>query len=292
MTKRHQRPIAVESIHDFYSFRLDNTRRIDVYLPPDYEASLDRRYKVLYANDGQDMPALKLKEKLEELFAARKIEPIIVVAIHATEDRLREYGISGVPNYRRRGDRASEYAQFIIDEVRPYVNQKYRTLGGAMNTAVMGSSLGGLSAFDLAWHYPDHFGSVGAFSGSFWWRTDNSTWQAQQATRIAHQIVEAGPKRSGLRFWFEAGTHDELADRDRNGTIDSIQDTLELIGALVAIGYRRHRDMTYSEIKGGQHNQATWAQALPDFLHWAFPLHRNYFVRWIDRLLHLSRRNP
>lgn len=284
MTKPHpERRLSLEAIADFYSFNLHSPRRIDVYLPPDYFTSELRRYKVLYLNDGQDAPALKLAETLEHLIAAHKIDPLIAVAIHATADRLNEYGISDIPNAAGRGAQAARYAKFVIGEVLPSIDQEYRTLGGAPNTAVMGSSLGGLSAFDLAWHHPDVFGSVGTFSAAFWWRTDNSTWQAQQATRIAHQIVRAGPKRSGLKFWFEAGSHDEWADRDRNGVIDSIQDTLELIADLQSIGYRRSRDIHYLEVKGGQHTQATWARALPEFLRWAFPA-RRYLARWLDRL--------
>ncbi|HMA20492.1 MAG TPA: alpha/beta hydrolase-fold protein, partial [Gemmatimonadaceae bacterium] len=197
-------PIRVETLDDFYSFQLACTRRIDIYLPPDHDSAHERRYKVLYLNDGQDADALRLSETLARLVSARLIEPIIAVAIHATMDRLQEYGISNIPNASGRGADATSYARFIVDELLPYIDWKYRTLSSTSNTAILGSSLGGLSAFDLAWHHPDRFGSVGMLSAAFWWRIDNSTWQARQATRIAHRIVRAGPKRSGLRFWFEA----------------------------------------------------------------------------------------
>jgi enterochelin esterase-like enzyme len=275
--------IRVESIDDFYSFHLSNTRRIELYLPPDYTQSVDRRYPVLYLNDGQDAPALHLSETLAHLIAVHRIEPIIAVAIHATADRMNEYGISNIPNSAGRGARAAAYAQFVLDELMPFIDRTYRTQPDAPHTALFGSSLGGLSAFDIAWYHSLRVGCVGACSASFWWRTDNSTWQSQQATRIAHQIVRAGPKRSGLRFWFQTGTADEFADRDRNGVIDAIQDTLELMDALQSIGYRRDRDLHYHEMKGGHHHQATWAQALPVFLHWAFPPSGNRLKRWLLR---------
>jgi enterochelin esterase-like enzyme len=277
--------IRVESIDDFYSFQLSNTRRIDIHLPPDYGRATDVRYPVLYLNDGQDALALHLAETLARLSAARKIDPIIAVAIHATADRMNEYGISNIPNAVGRGARAAAYAQFLIDELVPFIDRTYRTQSDAPHTALFGSSLGGLSAFDIAWYHSLRVGCVGACSASFWWRTDNSTRQAQQATRIAHQIVRAGPKRSGLRFWFETGTADEAADRDRNGVIDAIQDTLELMDALQSIGYRRDRELHYHEIKGGQHHQATWAQALPVFLQWAFPPSGNRLRRWLAKWL-------
>ncbi len=272
--------IHVETISDFYSFRLNNTRPIEIFLPTDYARSNTRRYPVLYLNDGQDAPALHLAQTLEHLQHTRRIQPIIAVAVHATIDRMNEYGVSNIPNAIGRGALAADYAQFIVNEVQPYINHYYRTQLVAENTAIMGSSLGGLSAFDIAWHFPENFGVAGAFSASFWWRTDNSSWQKQQSSRIVHQVVRAGPKRSGLRFWLEAGTDDERADRDRNGVIDAIQDTLELIDELVKIGYERDRDIHYFEIKGGQHNQETWAKALPVFLQWAFPLKQN----WLQRL--------
>jgi enterochelin esterase-like enzyme len=277
--------IRVESIDDFYSFQFDNTRRLDIVLPLDYARAADAHYPVLYLNDGQDASALHLTKTLARLSAARQIAPIIAVAIHATVDRMNEYGISNRPNAIGHGAHAARYAEFLLTEVLPYIDRHYRTRRAAPQTAIMGSSLGGLSAFDLAWQHPDRFGIVGAFSASFWWRADNSTWQTQQATRIAHQIVRAGPKRSGLRFWFEAGTADETSDRDRNGVIDAIQDTLELMDALRSIGYRRDRDLKYHEVKGGQHHPATWAQALPVFLQWAFPPSGNRFKHWLWKRL-------
>ena len=101
---------------------------------------------------------------------------------------------------------------------------------------------------------------------------DASSVAARQNSRVAHAAVRAGPFKPGLRFWFEAGTKDETDDRDGNGVIDAIQDTTELIDALTALGYNAGADVEYVQVEGGQHNQATWAAALPDFLIWAFPL--------------------
>ncbi len=291
MTNPLHSAVTIETIDDFYSFNLDNTRPIEIYLPPDYSRDPERAYKVLYANDGQDMRGLSLKSILDALYARHAIDPIIVVAIHATNDRLNEYGLSDQHDYRHRGALATTYARFVIDELAPFIDHHYRTLGGSSNTAIMGWSLGGLSAFDLGWQHPDRFGIVGAFSASFWWRSDNSSPHSQQASRLAHRTVRAGIKRSGLRFWFQAGTRDESADRDRNGMIDSIQDTLELIDALKSIGYRAN-EMKYVEVKDGRHHQETWAQVLPLFLHWVFPRPQNGFVRLIDRVVNLARRNP
>ena len=260
--------IATQTMTSFHSTLLNNDRPIDIFLPPGYDSATDH-YPVLYANDGQDMPALGMKASLEMLYARRAIEPIIVVAIHATEARLQEYGTASAANSRGLGAQAADYTRFLLEEVMPYVNGRYRLRGDPPHTVIMGASLGGLSAFDIAWSHPELFGKVGVFSGSFWWHTDDAGAQAIQDSRIMHRVVRQSSKREGMRFWFEAGLHDETDDRDGNGVIDAVQDISELMDALAAKGYSRETDMAYVQVDGW-HNQATWARALPDFLLWAF----------------------
>lgn len=263
--------VTVERLEDFASDALGNVRDIDIYLPPGYAgaAAANEWYPVLYANDGQDMGALALRPTLERLFAAGEIPPIIVVAIPAY-DRLQEYGTAARPNVDSMGTRAGLYARFLLDEVMPAVEARYRVRTDPEHTAIMGASLGGLSAFDIAWAHPDRFGTVGVFSGSFWWRSEEGSLAERQASRIMHRVVRETPGRPALRMWFEAGTLDETADRDANGVIDAIQDTTELMDELAAKGYEPGVDMVYVQVEGGYHNQSTWAQVLPDFLAWAF----------------------
>jgi enterochelin esterase family protein len=263
--------VTIDTLSNFASTALSNTRTIRVLLPPGYARSGDRHYRVLYLNDGQDLESLRLKPALEQLYAERRIAPPIVVAVHTTADRLNEYGVAGIPDYKGRGARADAYTRFLLEEVVPAINRRYRTLTGPHNTAIAGSSLGGLSAFDIAWRHADVFGTVGVFSGSFWWRTDNSTAAAQQSSRIMPRVVRETAGHPRLHMWFEAGTLDETEDRDDNGVIDAIQDTTDLMDELARKGYVRGQDMLYVEIEGGRHNQQTWAQAMPDLLKWAFP---------------------
>jgi len=263
--------VSIKTIERFRSKQLHNSRPVTVYLPPDYTSQPDRHYKVLYANDGQDMPALKLADTLSDLIGRGEIEPLIVVAIHATRDRLQEYGTADIPNARGLGKKARKYAWFVLDEVMPYINHRYRTLVGPANTAIMGMSLGGLMAFDMAWNHPHIFGAVGVMSGSFWWRTDDADAHAKQESRIMHRRVRDTEVPGYVRAWLEAGTHDETDDRDGDGIIDAIQDTTELIDELAAKGLRRGFETLYVQMEGGYHHQATWAVALPHFLHWLYP---------------------
>jgi enterochelin esterase-like enzyme len=169
------------------------------------------------------------------------------------------------------GEKAGLYGRFLTEEVTPLINKQYRTKTGVEETAIAGASLGGLSAFDIAWNHPDLFGTVGVFSGSFWWRAAEDETAVPPGELIMHSIVRQEPQRPPLRIWLEAATRDETADRDNNGVIDAIQDTLELIEALGSVGYRKGEDVVYVEVTGGRHNYETWSKILPDFLKWAFP---------------------
>jgi enterochelin esterase-like enzyme len=262
--------VQVVTIEGVASEFLQNSRNLYIYLPPGYDES-EGDYPVLYLNDGQDREQLKLHETLARLFDRRLIEPIIVVAVPTNEERLQEYGTAASPNAQELGEKAGLYGRFLTEEVTPLINKQYRTKTGVEETAIAGASLGGLSAFDIAWNHPDLFGTVGVFSGSFWWRAAEDETAVPPGELIMHSIVRQEPQRPPLRIWLEAATRDETADRDNNGVIDAIQDTLELIEALGSVGYRKGEDVVYVEVTGGRHNYETWSKILPDFLKWAFP---------------------
>ena len=262
--------VEVVEVADFASRYLDNKRPLHIFLPPHYRET-QTRYPVLYLNDGQDVEQLRLRETLARLMAHGRIQPLIVVAIPTTADRLQEYGTAVAANAQGLGSLAAQYNRFVVEEVRLWVNQEFRTETDAAKTAVLGASLGGLAAFDLAWNHPDVFGAVGVFSGSFWWRAGEEETAVPAGRRIAHSLVRQGRHHPGFRAWFQAGTRDERDDRDNNGVIDAIQDTLELMDDLRALGVANGRDLVYVEVVNGRHDYATWSQVLPDFLLWAFP---------------------
>jgi enterochelin esterase-like enzyme len=261
--------VEVERLPPFPSALLGEVRTVDVYLPRGYAGEDGRVYPVLYANDGQDMKAVDLAGQLDSLQKAGAMEPTIVVAIHATE-RIRDYGTAGTPNAQGLGDRATLYERFLLEELMPAINAKYRTARGSAYTAIMGWSLGGLSAFDLSWNHPDQIGAAGVFSGSFWWRTDDATVEAKQLSRIMHARVRETEPRPRIRAWLETARMDENSDRDGDGVIDSIQDTEELVNELVRRGFRRGVDVVHLTVEG-KHDLATWKRLLPEFLVWVYP---------------------
>ncbi|MEP7325906.1 MAG: alpha/beta hydrolase-fold protein, partial [Gemmatimonadota bacterium] len=260
--------LRIDTLADFPSAILGRSRTVRVVLPPGYRADR-RRYPVLFMNDGQDLEAMRVPQVLDSLYRKRAIQPLFLVAVHATEARIQEYGVAASPNAQGLGAEAGKYDRFLLEELIPAIQQRYRVSRSASKTAIMGASLGGLSAFDLAWNHSDVFGRVGVFSGSFWWRSNDSTVATKQASRIMHRQVRETRRVPKVRIWLEAGRQDERDDRDGNGVIDAIQDTRELMEALVTKGFREGREMTYFEVEGG-HDPATWGQALPEFLRWAF----------------------
>jgi enterochelin esterase family protein len=268
---QHSEPVSgvqIDTLAGFPSAILGRSRTVRIVLPPGY-GDTRNRYPVLFMNDGQDLEGMRLPEIMDSLFSKRAIQPLILVAIHATDARIQEYGVAATPNAQGLGAEAAKYARFLLEELIPVIQQRYRVSRSAGKTAIMGASLGGLSAFDLAWNHPDVFGKVGVFSGSFWWRSNDSTVATKQASRIMHRQVRETARAPKIRIWLEAGRQDERDDRDGNGVIDAIQDTRELMDALAAKGFREGRGMTYFEVDGG-HDPTTWGRALPEFLRWAF----------------------
>jgi enterochelin esterase-like enzyme len=248
---------------------LDRLVQVRVWMPPRYAKDKDIRYPVLFFNDGQDMAAVGVPEVLENGFADQSITPFILIAVSASDNRIREYGTACQPDYKGRGDLAKDYNSFVIRELVPLVRNRYRCKVETSATIFAGFSLGGLSAFDLVWGNPKIFGKVGVFSGSFWWRSEEATDDNPDKHRIMHALVQASPPRPNMKFWLQTGTNDETEDRNNNGIIDSIDDTLDLINLLSAKGYKPHEDIRYTEVEGGEHNAQTWKKVLPAFLKWA-----------------------
>ena len=248
-----------------YSAFLERDVLVDVYLPsagPDlHDLSL------LLINDGQDLPLMPFADILSDLYNSNAIEPVICVGIHCGTDRKNEYGTAGQLNYRGQGAKAALYTKFIMQELLPYISKTYQ-IPSFKNKSFAGFSLGALSAMDIVLAHPNEFTSMAAFSGSFWWRSKGYGRDYNDDTdRIMHARVRNSPRHEWLRFFFECGALDELADRNNNGIIDSIEDTLDVIKELKNKGY--HDDsIKYLELPDGMHNVSTWARAFPGYLLW------------------------
>lgn len=252
---------------------LEREVKIEFFLPASYVAG--EPVSLLLINDGQDMVKMHFSTILEGLYTAGEIEPLLCVAIHCGEDRRMEYGTQNQPDYKGRGAKAPLYTSFIFDELLPFIRQHF-LINTFKEKAFAGFSLGALSALDIVWNRPGEFTRAGLFSGSFWWRSIDQTEETYDDNqhRIMHQEIRNGQFAPWLKFFFQCGNLDETKDRNKNGIIDSIDDTLDLIAELEAKGYDRERDIRYLELADGHHDVYTWGRAMPDFLKWGWGINK------------------
>lgn len=255
----------VKSSFTLSSKYLKRKVKIDTYRPPIFPG---KPLRLLIFNDGQDLPRMQFADILKKAYASEILTPTLVVGVTAG-DRLREYGTAGKPDYQQRGDLAFAHEQFMLLELLTVLEKRYSLYPEPEKRAIAGFSLGGLNAFDLAWRHPNYFGAVGVFSGALWWRSEAFKKDQPDADRIIHTYVaEAPPPPAHFRCWLMAGTEDETADRNNNGIIDAIDDSIQLLHLLEDKGMSRPAQLKYLEVAGGRHEPATWGQAMPEFLDW------------------------
>lgn len=252
----------------FTSKYLKRTVALTFFLPK-HVADISEM-SLLLINDGQDMPVMHFTEILQNLYAQKAIAPVLCVGIAAGEERVQEYGVAAKADYAGRGAKAKHYSKFIITELLPHIKKTYN-LPAFKETAFAGFSLGGLSALDIVWSHPEIFSKVGIFSGSLWWRSKDTGDKKydDDKHRIMQQQIRKGKYAAGLQFFFQCGKLDESGDRNNNGIIDSIDDTLDHIQELFNKGYTP-QNVTYLELDDGKHDVPTWGRAMPVFLKWGW----------------------
>lgn len=253
----------LESIH------LQRSVTVDFYLPVNVE--FPEGMSLLLINDGQDMEKAGLEQILHDLYEENTIRPVLCAGIHCGEERKMEYGTAGIPDFKGRGAKADLYTLFVFDELLPYIRTTYHVYS-FREKIFAGFSLGALSALDIVWNHSHEFSGVGVFSGSLWWRTrdqDNEDY-SDDTDRIIHQRIRTGDFYPWLRFFFQCGAMDEDKDRNQNGIIDSIDDTMDLIKELKDKGYP-DENIHYLLLEDGRHDVESWGKALPYFFRWMFP---------------------
>jgi len=231
-----------------------------VYLPPGYERTKKRRYPVLYLHDGQNLfdgatsfipgKEWRVDETAQSLIRNREIEPLIIVGIYNTGvNRVDEYTPSRDAN-RQMGGQADLYGRLLVEELKPFIDSEYRTLSDARNTALGGSSLGGLVTLYLGLRHPEVFGKLAVLSPSLWW--DN---------RFILRGVEAMNAKHDARIWLDMGTNEGIP----------MNDVRHLRDALLSKGWRFDDDLKYFEAQGAVHDEAAWGERVGMILRFLFP---------------------
>lgn len=233
---------------------------------PDDKSELN----LLLLNDGQDLQKFGVREILDSLYKKKLIKPLIIVGIVADE-RTKEFGVSQQPDFMKRGDKADSYSKFIDDELYAFV-KKNAGVRKFKSVAIAGCSLGGLSAFDIAWDNADKIDKAGVFSGSFWWRDkdDKAADYSDEKNRLIINKIRSSKKKPHLQYWFYAGAKEESGDRDKDGIIDVIDDTKDLMELIKSKNVCLPEEIIYKEDANGIHDYTSWRNHLPEFLIWAF----------------------
>ncbi|MEP6674522.1 MAG: alpha/beta hydrolase-fold protein [Ferruginibacter sp.] len=255
-----------QSEDELYSRHLQEHVKLTIITTalPDDKSTIN----LLLLNDGQDIEKLRVKDIVDSLSKKKLIQPLLIVAIHAGK-RMQEYGVAGNPDYQHNGADAEKYSAFIDDELLAFAKKKAGVR--KFNTiTIAGCSLGGLSAFDFAWNHGDKVDKVGVFSGSFWLRDKDAKDPSynDETDRLEYAMIKSSRKRPKLQYWFYAGTAEENGDRDKDGIIDVVDDTKDMI-ALLQTKNVSSADIVYKETAGGRHDYSDWAAVFPEFLIWA-----------------------
>jgi predicted alpha/beta superfamily hydrolase len=247
---------------NFYSHALDETRTVMIYLPPGYSAKKER-YPVFYLHDGQNVfdastsyggVEWEVDETAQRLINGGKIQKLIIVGIYNDKDRADEYTESYDPD-EHAGGKVEYYADFIINELKPFIDKNYRTKKDAENTAVMGSSLGGLCSLYLGWKHRDVFSKAGVVSPSLWWND----------REILKEIEDDEDFQGPHKMWLDVGTL-EGNDPEQDGITDMVENTRYLEKLLLKKGYVLNENLFYFEAEGKGHSEAAWKERVEKIL--------------------------
>ncbi len=230
------------------------SRNVHVYLPRGYAQNISRRYPVVYFHDGQNVfdpggpfgswsaDATATKE-----IGAGRMRETILVGIDNDSARIPEYQ---PPNdsYQGTQGRADAYANFVINNVRPFIDNTYRTLNDPKNTITIGSSLGGLVALYFGREFTT-FGKIAVMSPALW-----------ISPNYVAQVNGEGKKP--VRVHLDMGTAEDQSDFDN---------CLAMYDTHLAQGYSVNDDVEFVAGCGQQHNEAAWSVRLPQVYHFLLP---------------------
>jgi alpha-glucosidase len=234
---------------------LNRERTIRVYLPPGYSAS-NQRFPVLYMHDGQNLfdeatsflGEWGVDETLDELAKKRGFKLIVVGIDNGAENRIHELSAWDSAKYGKGEGR--QYMAFIVDVVKPYIDRHYRTKPDRTNTAIMGSSLGGLISHYAIYEYPQVFSKAGILSPAYWYAP------------AVFDFTAARSLSTGAKIYFYAGGKEDenmLPDFNRMTSLVRSQSASE-------------KNLSIRIDPAAAHNEAAWRKEFPQAVSWLFGL--------------------
>lgn len=217
-------------------------RDIIVWLPPSYANAPEKRYPVLYMHDGQNVfdPRTssfsvdwQVDEVADSLMRAGEMEEIIIVGVNNSDDRRAEYSDT---------EKGRAYMKFLIKKLKPFIDATYRTQPERQNTAVMGSSMGGLISFLLAWHHPEFFSQAACLSPAFTPPFDSAIKMVE-----SHEST-----KKGIRLYLDNG----------GVALDSVLQAGcdQMLHALKQKGFSLGDNLYWFHDKHAEHSERAWAR--------------------------------
>lgn len=246
---------------DFKIPQLNRTRRVWVYLPPDYHSSKES-YPVVYMHDGQNLfdnttsfsGEWRVDETLNKLFKEKQLKLIVVGIDNGGDKRLDEY--SPWVNEKYGGGEGEAYLDFLVNTLKPYIDSNFNTLKDKENTGIIGSSMGGLISHFAAFKYSETFGKIGVYSPAFW---------------FAPQVNTFTEKRAGIkntRMYFLAG-----GKEGGNVRFNEISQTVKGMNHMVSVLKQNAfppENIITKVVREGEHNETLWRDNFEEAISWLF----------------------
>ena len=250
----------IVTIPCFHATKLNNNRVIRVYLPPDYEKETDKRYPVLYMHDGQGLfspnpysqQSWDIHKTADQLIRKNKIQKILIVGIDSNSSRANEFthtigngrisALNGAPDIICKGEL---YEDFLINEVKPYIEANFRTLSNRENTALMGSSMGGLVTYNIVFRHPEIFGKAGIVS-PFFERLDLNDLSDVP-------FCKQYDKKVPVQIWLDIG------EVEANILVAHVR---KMYDHFIKLGFQPGRDLAYYCVPDAAHTETDWASRI------------------------------
>jgi enterochelin esterase-like enzyme len=266
--------------------RLEATRHVSIYLPPQYGAAPDARWPVIYVHDGQNLfdPRIAntgvdwgVDEAMETLVRTENLPPAIIVGVWSTPDRRFEYAPTGVlerldpdvlpmalrefPDTRRLAD---AYVAFLAEELKPRIDAAFRTRSDRDHTFLMGSSMGGLISLYAMAERPDVFGGAACLSmhwpigvsEPFVGEKPNPAWRPAVLSAFRTYLAARHIDPATHRLWIDRGT----------GFLDHVYEPYleDMKPILASMGFRPGDTLEARVYPGANHNETAWRARLTD----------------------------
>jgi alpha-glucosidase len=239
---------------EFLIPKLNNiSHKIWVYLPPNYKTS-SKSFPVIYMHDGQNLFDTKtsfigeweVDESLNSLFKKNNKGFIVVGIENAGEERINEYTPWSHQKYG--GGKGAIYIDFIVNTLKPYIDNNYRTKPQQKYTGLIGSSLGGLISYYGGLKHPTIFGKIGALSTSFWFSSE-----------VFNFTIQNGALKNVKLYLLVGGKEGE----------NMVEDTQKIDNLLIETGFKS-KNLTSIINPEGEHNEAFWKSEFLEIVTWLY----------------------